>query len=48
MSAAPANAHPAVLAAVSVSLVRRGGDGAVRELVDLVLASRSLKISPVN
>jgi 3-deoxy-D-manno-octulosonate 8-phosphate phosphatase (KDO 8-P phosphatase) len=48
MSAAPANAHPAVLAAVSVSLARRGGDGAVRELVDLVLASRSLKISPVD
>jgi 3-deoxy-D-manno-octulosonate 8-phosphate phosphatase (KDO 8-P phosphatase) len=38
MSAAPANAQPAVLAAVSVALAHRGGDGAVRELIDLILA----------
>ncbi len=36
-SAAPANAQPAVLAAARIRLTRRGGDGAVRELLDLLL-----------
>src|SRR5262245_21723405 len=38
MSAAPANAQPPVLAAVSLTLARKGGDGAVRELIDLILS----------
>jgi 3-deoxy-D-manno-octulosonate 8-phosphate phosphatase (KDO 8-P phosphatase) len=38
VSAAPANAQPAVLAAAKIHLAQRGGDGAVRELIDLVLA----------
>jgi 3-deoxy-D-manno-octulosonate 8-phosphate phosphatase (KDO 8-P phosphatase) len=42
MSAAPANAQPAVLAAVTVLLAHRGGDGAVRELIDLVIADHIL------
>lgn len=36
-SAAPANAQPSVLAAVSVQLTRHGGDGAVREAIEMVL-----------
>jgi YrbI family 3-deoxy-D-manno-octulosonate 8-phosphate phosphatase len=39
-SAAPANAQPAVLAEARLTLSRNGGDGAVRELVDHILASR--------
>jgi 3-deoxy-D-manno-octulosonate 8-phosphate phosphatase (KDO 8-P phosphatase) len=42
MSAAPANAQPAVLAAATVRLAQRGGDGAVRELIELVLADEAL------
>ncbi len=37
---AVADAHPAVLAASRHVLARRGGDGAVRELAELVLGSR--------
>jgi 3-deoxy-D-manno-octulosonate 8-phosphate phosphatase (KDO 8-P phosphatase) len=36
MSAAPANAQPAVLEAASLVLAHRGGDGAVRELIDFL------------
>jgi N-acylneuraminate cytidylyltransferase len=38
---AVADAHPAVLAAARHVLTRRGGDGAVRELADLVLDQRN-------
>ncbi|MFJ3393466.1 cytidylyltransferase domain-containing protein [Leifsonia aquatica] len=38
---AVADAHPAVLAAARLVLTRRGGDGAVRELADLVLTQRN-------
>ncbi len=38
---AVADAHPAVLAAARHVLTRRGGDGAVRELADLVLTHRN-------
>ncbi|MDN4616189.1 acylneuraminate cytidylyltransferase [Leifsonia sp. F6_8S_P_1B] len=38
---AVADAHPAVLAAARHVLSRRGGDGAVRELADLVLSQRN-------
>ncbi|MFF2053077.1 cytidylyltransferase domain-containing protein [Leifsonia sp. NPDC058194] len=38
---AVADAHPAVLAAARHVLARRGGDGAVRELADLVLTQRN-------
>lgn len=38
---AVADAHPAVLAAARHVLTRRGGDGAVRELADLVLTYRN-------
>lgn len=41
-SAAPANAQPAVLAAAKIHLAQRGGDGAVRELIELVLAGNPL------
>jgi 3-deoxy-D-manno-octulosonate 8-phosphate phosphatase (KDO 8-P phosphatase) len=41
LSAAPANAQPAVLAAAVIKLSRRGGDGAVRELIELVLAGEA-------
>ena len=40
LSAAPADAHPSVLAAVTCALVHRGGRGAVRELVDAILADK--------
>lgn len=36
----PANAHPAVAASAHWSTRLRGGDGAVREACDLILASR--------
>ena len=39
MSAAPANAQPRVLAAASLTLAHNGGNGAVRELIDLILSS---------
>jgi 3-deoxy-D-manno-octulosonate 8-phosphate phosphatase (KDO 8-P phosphatase) len=39
-SAAPANAQPPVKAAASLVLSQPGGDGAVRELVELILAAR--------
>jgi YrbI family 3-deoxy-D-manno-octulosonate 8-phosphate phosphatase len=38
---AVADAHPSVLAAARHILTRRGGDGAVRELADLVLINRN-------
>jgi len=38
LSAAPADAHPSVRASVGRVLVHRGGRGAVRELVDAILA----------
>jgi 3-deoxy-D-manno-octulosonate 8-phosphate phosphatase (KDO 8-P phosphatase) len=38
MSAAPANAQPSVRAAATHALTQRGGDGAVRELIEHVLA----------
>lgn len=37
VSAAPANARPEVLAVVNVQIAARGGDGAVRELIDQLL-----------
>jgi 3-deoxy-D-manno-octulosonate 8-phosphate phosphatase (KDO 8-P phosphatase) len=40
LSAAPASAHAAVLRQVTHVMTHRGGRGAVRELVDLVLAAR--------
>lgn len=38
LSAAPANAQPPVLAVARIHLTARGGDGAVRELIEKVLA----------
>lgn len=38
LSAAPADAHPSVLRSVGRVLAHRGGRGAVRELVDTILA----------
>jgi 3-deoxy-D-manno-octulosonate 8-phosphate phosphatase KdsC-like HAD superfamily phosphatase len=38
MSAAPADAQPPVLAAATLTLGRSGGHGAVRELIELLLA----------
>ncbi len=40
LSAAPANAQPSVKAAVAVVLERNGGRGAVRQLVEMILAGR--------
>jgi 3-deoxy-D-manno-octulosonate 8-phosphate phosphatase (KDO 8-P phosphatase) len=42
LSAAPANAQPPVKAAVALTLDRNGGHGAVRELVEMLLAARDL------
>jgi 3-deoxy-D-manno-octulosonate 8-phosphate phosphatase (KDO 8-P phosphatase) len=39
VSAAPANAHASVLERVSIRLARQGGSGAVRELIDHLLAN---------
>jgi 3-deoxy-D-manno-octulosonate 8-phosphate phosphatase (KDO 8-P phosphatase) len=41
VSAAPANAHPSVLAKARLRLRHRGGRGAVRELLDSWMESRS-------
>jgi 3-deoxy-D-manno-octulosonate 8-phosphate phosphatase (KDO 8-P phosphatase) len=41
LSVAPANAQPQVLAAVALVLERSGGRGAVRQLVEMILAARS-------
>ncbi len=38
---APANAQPAVKAAAALVLARSGGQGAVRELVEMILAVRA-------
>lgn len=40
-SAAPADAVPAVLAAVRYRCRKKGGEGAVRELADLILAAQA-------
>ena len=41
MSAAPANAHDKALNAATIVTQRRGGDGAVREVIDGILARRA-------
>lgn len=41
LSAAPANAHPSVLAEATFIAKNNGGHGAVRELVDAVLAAKN-------
>ena len=41
LSVAPANAQPPVKAAVALVLARTGGQGAVRELVEMILAARA-------
>jgi 3-deoxy-D-manno-octulosonate 8-phosphate phosphatase (KDO 8-P phosphatase) len=41
LSVAPANAQPEVKKAVSLVLQRSGGNGAVRQLVEMLLASRA-------
>jgi 3-deoxy-D-manno-octulosonate 8-phosphate phosphatase (KDO 8-P phosphatase) len=45
LSAAPANAQPAVKDAVSIVLERCGGRGAVRQLVEMILAVRAPSIA---
>lgn len=40
LSAAPANAHPSVRNAAALKLNATGGNGAVRELIDYVLAQQ--------
>lgn len=40
LSAAPANAHPSVRDFAKLRLQNQGGNGAVRELVDYILANR--------
>lgn len=41
MSAAPADARPAVLSKVSFVSQKNGGNGAVRELIDAILSARA-------
>lgn len=41
LSAAPANAHPTVLATATFVTKNNGGNGAVRELIDAILAARA-------
>ena len=43
LAAAPANAHPWVAERVHWQTRARGGDGAVRELCDLLLEARGLR-----
>jgi 3-deoxy-D-manno-octulosonate 8-phosphate phosphatase (KDO 8-P phosphatase) len=43
LSVAPANAQPSVKAAAALVLNRKGGDGAVRQLVEMILDARSPK-----
>ena len=38
---APADAHPAAIAAARIVTTRKGGEGAVRELIDAVLAAKN-------
>jgi 3-deoxy-D-manno-octulosonate 8-phosphate phosphatase (KDO 8-P phosphatase) len=45
-SAAPSTAHPTVIAAASYVTARRGGEGAVRELLDHLTSTRGLPQSP--
>jgi 3-deoxy-D-manno-octulosonate 8-phosphate phosphatase (KDO 8-P phosphatase) len=45
-AAAPADARPAVLQAVSFVATRNGGQGAVRELVDFLLAENTSRHTP--
>jgi 3-deoxy-D-manno-octulosonate 8-phosphate phosphatase (KDO 8-P phosphatase) len=42
MSAAPANAQPAVREAATLRLTQPGGNGAVRELIDLILQEATI------
>ena len=42
-SAAPADGHPSVLKAVRYVCQKKGGEGAVREVVDLILAAQTAK-----
>jgi YrbI family 3-deoxy-D-manno-octulosonate 8-phosphate phosphatase len=46
LSACPANAEPAVQAAVDLVLSRKGGDGAFREFADFILAHRAEPTDP--
>jgi 3-deoxy-D-manno-octulosonate 8-phosphate phosphatase (KDO 8-P phosphatase) len=46
LSAAPANAQPAVKSAVALVLERGGGHGAVRQLVEMILAARLVAHTP--
>ena len=39
---APANAHPAVQAVADVALLGRGGEGAVREACEVILAAKGI------
>jgi len=41
LAVAPANAQPPVMAAVALVLARSGGQGAARELVEMILAART-------
>ena len=45
VSAAPSNAQPTVKEAASLILSQAGGGGAVRELIELILAARAAEIS---
>jgi 3-deoxy-D-manno-octulosonate 8-phosphate phosphatase (KDO 8-P phosphatase) len=46
LGAAPANAQPTVKAAVALVLARSGGQGAARELVEMILAARAASSTP--
>jgi 3-deoxy-D-manno-octulosonate 8-phosphate phosphatase (KDO 8-P phosphatase) len=48
LSAAPANAHPSVLAQVAFVAKGAGGQGAVRELVDHLLQTESTAARPLT
>lgn len=46
LSVAPANAQPGVKTSVALVLERSGGQGAVRQLVEMILAARSKRSTP--
>jgi 3-deoxy-D-manno-octulosonate 8-phosphate phosphatase (KDO 8-P phosphatase) len=47
LSVAPANAQPQVKAAVQLVLERGGGQGAARQLIEMILAARARRAPPV-
>jgi 3-deoxy-D-manno-octulosonate 8-phosphate phosphatase (KDO 8-P phosphatase) len=48
LGVAPANAQASVKAAAGIVLVRRGGEGAVRELIEMLMAARAPALQTID